>query len=197
MYDMYGKEGLFASAGGPGASGGGGWAQQGGFPGGAPGFFGGSNTGPGGSTFFSFSDGGAGGEGGGANFDGFTDPRKLFEELFSGGAGGGGSNSFGSLFGSPSFDDLPGMHGMGGSRGGAGRRRKGGGGQWGANGQRRGRSSARHSGPPIEKEFSCSLRELYEGCEKKMKVGCLTILYWRGREGVEGELRRPEVFSGN
>lgn len=171
MYDAYGKEGVFASAGGGGSPGGGGggsgpWPQgfsgQGGMPN-----FGGSQGGPGGSTFFSFGGGDGGGMG--ANGD-FTDPRELFDGLFGegggGGGGGGASSLFGSLFKSSLFDDLPGMHGMGGEGAGGG----------GSEGGRRGSSPRSPQGrrpsarPPVEKEFWCSLRELYEGCEKKMKV---------------------------
>lgn len=160
---MYGKEGLFAPAGGgPGSGGGGsGFPGPGGVP---PAFFGGSPGGPGGATFFSFGgdgfrDGGMGSAG--AGFGGFTDPRDLFEGLF-GGAGqdgsgrttGGAPRFFDGLFGS-SFDDLSGMHGLGRQGRAAGRR------------DPRGRSD---SGVPVQKEFWCSLKELYEGCDKKMKV---------------------------
>lgn len=174
MYDMYGKEGVFASAGGGGGGapgGGSGWSQ--GFPGGQGGMpnFGGSQGGPGGTNFFSFGggDGGAGGGGPtGPDFGGFTDPRELFEGLFGGGGGlgggsGGASSLFGSLFGSPSFDDLPGMHGMGGGGGG----RTGGGGTGGRPSRARRR---RPAAPPVVRDFWCSLRDLYEGCEKKLKV---------------------------
>lgn len=131
-------------------------------PGGTPDFFGGSRSGGNGSPFFTF----ARGDGrsarrrrddsrSGAGFGGFTDPMELFEDLFGGGGRGrgvGSSGLFGDLFGSPSFDDLPGMHGMGGGRGGAARRR------------------TRSAVPPLKKEFACSLKELYEGCVKKIKV---------------------------
>ncbi|CAM9861115.1 unnamed protein product, partial [Hapterophycus canaliculatus] len=98
VYDRYGKEGVFASA-GRGGEGRGSPFQ--GFQGGMPNFAD-SQGGPGeGASFFSFG----GGDGG------FTDPRELFEELFGGGrgvggggGGGGGGAGFGgdasSLFGS-------------------------------------------------------------------------------------------------
>ncbi|CAN0518256.1 unnamed protein product, partial [Ectocarpus sp. 8 AP-2014] len=173
MYDLYGKEGVFASAGaggGPGGAGGG-WPGQG-FPGqgGMPNFAS-AQGGPGGASFFSFGGGDGGAGGGGANggsFGGFTDPRELFEGLFGGGGGlddfgdGGAASLFGGLFGSPSFDDPSGV----------GSKRNGG--FHGAPGQgrsrRRQRRRPRQSGPPVEKEFWCSLRELYEGCEKKLRV---------------------------
>lgn len=178
MYDMYGKEGVFASAGGGGGPGGGrGWSQ--GFPGGQGGMpnFAGSQGGPGGASFFSFggADGGsAGGGPHGGSFGGFTDPRELFEGLFGGSGGsmggsgfggaGGASSLFGSMFGSPEFDG--GFHGTGGDSGGRG----GGRFRAGPGGRRQRQQQRRHAGPPLEKEFWCSLRELYEGCEKKLKV---------------------------
>lgn len=173
MYDMYGKEGVFASAGGGGGPGGGGggrgWSQ--GFPGGQGEMpnFAGSQGGPGGASFYSFggADGGSAADGThGGSFGGFTDPRELFEGLFGGsggmagsGLGGGGvaSSLFGSTFGSPAFDGFPGAAGESGGRGGRFRAAPG-------------RQQRRHTGPPVEKEFWCSLRELYEGCEKKLKV---------------------------
>ncbi|CAM9508917.1 unnamed protein product, partial [Sphacelaria rigidula] len=145
IYDTYGKEGLFASANGAGGGGGGMGGRGFRGPGGTPDFFGGSRSGGNGSPFFTFARG----------FGGFTDPMELFEDLFGGGGRGrgvGSSGLFGDLFGSPSFDDLPGMHGMGGGRGGAARRR------------------TRSAVPPLKKEFACSLKELYEGCVKKIKV---------------------------
>eukprot|EP00903_Cladosiphon_okamuranus_P006846 g6668.t1 len=175
MYDMYGKEGVFASAGGGGGPGGGGgskgWPQ--GFPGSQGGMpnFAGSQGGPGGASFFSFggTDGdSAGGGPNGGSFGGFTDPRELFEGLFGGsggmggssfGGGGGASSLFGSMFGSPAFDGFTGSRDSGGGRFRAGP------------GGRRQKQQRRHAaGPPVEKEFWCSLRELYEGCEKKLKV---------------------------
>lgn len=189
MYDTYGKEGLFASAYGGGWGPGGQGRNVPGQGGGPNFFFSGSPSGGpgggGGSTFFSFGggDGPTAAQGSGTSFGGFTDPRELFEGLFGGtgapeggggmgrGQGGGVSSLFGSLFGSPSFDDLPGMHGMG--RGG----------EWG--GAERGRSSGsrrKRTGPPVEKEFWCSLRELYQGCEKKMKVRYSILEKIWGRE---------------
>ena len=174
MYDLYGKEGVFASAGGGGGPGGAGGGGRGWGPQGFPGQGGMPQGGPGGASFFSFG-GPDGGSAAGGSFGGFTDPRELFEGLFggSGGMGGGGgvfdgggaSSLFGSMFGSPSFDDFNGMGGSGG--GGAGRGGRGGGGRFPAGPGRRPR---RPTGPPVEKEFWCSLRELYEGCEKKLKV---------------------------
>lgn len=133
-------------------------------PGGTPDFFfGGSPGGGNGSPFFTFTGGdGRGarrrsGTRSGAGFGGFTDPMQLFEDLFGGGSRGrgvGSSGLFGDLFGSPSFDDLPGMHGMGGGGGRSARRRTTG------------------AVPPLKKEFACSLKELYEGCVKKIKVRC-------------------------
>ncbi|CAM9846366.1 unnamed protein product, partial [Choristocarpus tenellus] len=76
MYDMYGKEGIFAAAGGGG--GGGSRGSAGGFP---QGFGGHGSEG----HFFSFH--GGNGEGGG--FEGFTDPMDLFESIFGGGMGEG------------------------------------------------------------------------------------------------------------
>lgn len=204
MYDMYGKEGVFASAGGgsggPGAGGRGrGWSQ--GFPGqgGMPNFAG-SQGGPGGSNFFSFeSDGGsAGGGANGGSFGGFTDPRELFEGLFGGsggmgGLGGGGASSlFGDMFGSPAFDDL---HGMGGSGGGAGRGRGGGRGSRAAPGRQQ-QKRRRQSGPPLEKEFWCSLRELYEGCEKKLKVTDTVTDPWTGQTRKVSHVYRINVKPG-
>lgn len=168
MYDMYGKEGVGASAGGGGGPGGGGWAQGFQGKGGMPNFAG-AQGGPGGASFFSFGAGNGGAGGGGANgasFGGFTDPRELFEGLFGsgvGGMGGGGdgvSGLFGNVFGSPSFGDLPNKHGMGGGAGGVG----------GRGGGRRSRGSRAPRSPPVVKDFWCSLKELYEGCEKKLKV---------------------------
>lgn len=178
MYDMYGKEGLFASAGGGGGPAGGGrgrgWSQ--GFPGAQGGMpnFADSQGGPGGASFFSFggADGGsAGGGPHGGSFGGFTDPRELFEGLFGGsggmggsglGGGGGASSLFGSVFGSPAFDGFTGA-------GDSGVRRRGGRFRAGPGGRHQ--QQRRHAtGPPVEKEFWCSLRELYEGCEKKLKV---------------------------
>ncbi|CAN0385399.1 unnamed protein product, partial [Ectocarpus sp. 13 AM-2016] len=171
MYDLYGKEGVFASAGASGgpSGAGGGWPGQG-FPGqgGMPNFAG-AQGGPGGARFFSFGGGDGGAGGGGANsgsFGSFTDPRELFEGLFGGGGGlddfgdGGASRLFGGMFGSPSFDDSSGV----------GSKRKGG--FHGAPGQGRSRrrQRSRQPRPPVEKEFWCSLRELYEGCEKKLRV---------------------------
>lgn len=204
MYDMYGKEGVFASAGGggggPGAGGRGrGWSQ--GFPGqgGMPNFAG-SQGGPGGSTFFSFGgDGGsAGGGANGGSFGGFTDPRELFEGLFGGsggmgGLGGGGASSlFGDMFGSPAFDDL---HGMGGSGGGAGRGRGGGRGSRTAPGRQE-QKRRRQSGPPLEKDFWCSLRELYEGCEKKLKVTDTVTDPWTGQTRKVSHVYRITVKPG-
>ncbi|CAN0198025.1 unnamed protein product [Ectocarpus sp. 6 AP-2014] len=172
MYDLYGKEGVFASAGaggGPGGAGGG-WPGQG-FPGqgGMPNFAG-AQGGPGGASFFSFGggDGGGGGGASGGSFGGFTDPRELFEGFFGGGGGlddfgdGGAASLFGGLFGPPSFDDPSGV----------GSKRKGGfhGGPGQGRSRPRQRPRPRQSGPPVEKEFWCSLRELYEGCEKKLRV---------------------------
>lgn len=159
MYDMYGKEGVFASAGGGGGPGGS-FTPQGGMP--NFGFSQGPGAGgPAGATFFSFG-GGDGGGASGASFGGFTDPRELFEGLFGGTGGemGGGvgadaSGLFGNIFGGPSFDDVHGK-GTGGSRRSRSPR----------DGYRR-RGAAR---PPVEKEFWCSLRELYEGCEKRLKM---------------------------
>lgn len=165
--------------------------------------FAGSQGGPGGggSSFFSF-DGGDGG---------FTDPRELFEELFGGGGGmggfgsdsggggrgglgGGASSLFGSLFG---FDDpgsMPG--GMGRSGGRAG-------GFHGAPGQRRRprpgrrrRQQQQSTGPPVEKEFWCSLRELYEGCEKKMRVTDSVMDPATGRTRAVSHVYRIAVKPG-
>lgn len=159
MYDLYGKEGLFAAAGGGGSpAGGGNWAHGFQRSGGMPNF--GSSQEPGGGTFFTF--GGSHGEKGtggmdGASFGGFTDPRELFEGFFgdgfgSMGGGGSASNVFDNLFGAPLFDDASGMRGMG------------------SGDRRRTRRSYASRAPPVEKDFWCSLRELCEGCEKKMRV---------------------------
>lgn len=164
---MFGKEGVHASsAGGGGAAaspGGQGWAGRGpqgsgGFP---PGFFSGSPGGSGGATFFSFSDG----TGSRSGFDPFADPEDLFEGLFGGSGGSsrnrgtfgdGVSGLFDTFFGSPSFGGPRGMQG-------AGRRSR-----TGADRSSRGRNTA--PGSPAEGEFWCSLKELYEGCEKALKV---------------------------
>lgn len=202
MYDMYGKEGVFASAGeggGPGGGGGGrGWSH--GFPGGQGGMpnFPGSEGGPGGASFFSFggADGGsAGGGPHGGSFSGFTDPRELFEGLFGasggvggsgfGGGAGGASSLFGSMFGSPAFD---GFQGTGDSRGrGSGFR---------AGSGRQQQQRRRHAGPPVEKEFWCSLRELYEGCEKKLKVTDTVIDPRTGRARRVSHVYRIAVKPG-
>ncbi|CAM9624759.1 unnamed protein product [Ascophyllum nodosum] len=164
MYDLYGKEGVFAAAGGggggPRGNGGGSWSQGFSGSGGVPNFR--PSQGSGGATFFSFGgdhDEGARGGMDGASFGGFTDPRELFEGLFGEGlgstAGGSGRNGasslFDSFFGAPLFDDMSGGH-SGGAGGG---------------GTRRSRTAR---GPPVQKDFWCSLGELCEGCEKKMKV---------------------------
>ncbi|CAN0088502.1 unnamed protein product [Scytosiphon promiscuus] len=173
MYDRYGKEGVFASAG---RSGGGrgspsqSFSGQGGMPN-----FAGSQGGPG-TSFFSF----------GGSDGGFTDPRQLFEELL-----------FGSLFG---FDDLAGMAGGTGSSGARPGRR----GRFdGARGQQRqgrprpGRRRRQQSaGPPAEKEFWCSLRELYEGCEKKMRVTDAVTDPGTGRTRAVSHVYRIAVKPG-
>lgn len=208
MYDLYGKEGVFASAGGggggPGGGGGGrGWSQ--GFPGGQGGGmpnFAGSQGGPGGASFFSFggADGGsAGGGSHGGSFGGFTDPRELFEGLF-GGSGGGGlgggsgaSSLFGSMFGSPAFDGFNGAAGGGDTSG--GRRREGGRFRAGP-GRQQQQQQRQHAGAPVEKEFWCSLRELYEGCEKKLKVTDTVVDPRTGRSRTVSHVYRIAVKPG-
>ncbi|CAM9920572.1 unnamed protein product [Discosporangium mesarthrocarpum] len=170
MYDMYGKEGLFA-----GAAGGSGvgnpeqaWGQGRGAAGSFPPGFGGQGNG---AHFFNFQRG-SGSGGGKGDFDSFTDPMHLFESIFGGGGGGvegfaGGniSDLLGGFFGSSTFDDLPSMRGNGldGMEGrGRGRRRSGAGAATGLGGGR--------GGAPVEKVFSCTLRELSKGCEKKLRA---------------------------
>lgn len=149
--------------------------------------FGGPQSGPGGASFFSFGGGNRAGSGS------FTDPRELFEGLFGGGGvgsgGGGPSSLFGSLFGAPSFDDLSGMHGMGSGGG------RGTGGRGGSRGPRQ-RGAAGAAGPPIEKELWCSLRELYEGCEKKLKVTDRVTDPWTGQPRRVSHVHKIAVKPG-
>eukprot|EP00756_Hemistasia_phaeocysticola_P005116 Hpha_TRINITY_DN13181_c0_g2::TRINITY_DN13181_c0_g2_i1::g.113398::m.113398/K09510/DNAJB4; DnaJ homolog subfamily B member 4 len=170
VYDQVGEDGMK----------GGGGMPPGGFPGGA-GF-------PGGGTHFTFQSGGApGGFGGG--FGGFTDPRKLFEQLFSesggpfGGGGGGGGAPFpfmgmgmdmGGMGGMGGFQNMGGMGmggfpGMGGPMGGMGQQRK---------------------GATREFPLNCSLEELYEGKTKKVKI---TRKRLNPRGGVSDEAKVIEV----
>ncbi|KAL6043205.1 dnaJ protein 1 [Balamuthia mandrillaris] len=114
--------------------------------------------------------GGAGFGGGGTTFH-FSreDADEIFKQFFGGMGGMGGmgmeeDDGLGSTFRFSSFGGMPGMSGMGGMPGmsGMGSRGRGGMGGMGARGRRK--------TEPIIHKFSCSLEELYTGCQKKMKV---------------------------
>eukprot|EP01062_Namystynia_karyoxenos_P061687 TRINITY_DN5410_c0_g1_i1.p1 TRINITY_DN5410_c0_g1~~TRINITY_DN5410_c0_g1_i1.p1 ORF type:complete len:354 (+),score=104.60 TRINITY_DN5410_c0_g1_i1:113-1174(+) len=152
IYDQVGEEGLKGGAGGP--------PGGGGFPGGFPGGPGGFPGGAGGHTFV-FRSGGPGG--------GFTDPRKLFEQFFS---GAGGDDGFDMPF--MSMGGMPGMGGgsMGGfpfpmnmamGMGGMPGMSTGGCCGGGPCGQKR-------KGSLREFPCPCSLEELFTGKTKKMKI---------------------------
>lgn len=106
-----------------------------------------------------------------------------------------------SLFGSL-FDDLAGMPGGTGSGSGrAGRRGRFGGApghqhQRRRPGRRRRRQQQQPVGPPVEKEFWCSLRELYTGCEKKMRVTDNVVDHATGRTQRVSHVYRIAVKPG-
>lgn len=50
--------------------------------------------------------------------------------------------------------------------------------------------------PPIEKEFWCSLKELYEGCEKKLKVTDRVADPWTGQPRRVSHVHRIVVKPG-
>ncbi|CAM9897810.1 unnamed protein product [Choristocarpus tenellus] len=106
----------------------------------------------------------------------------------------------GGLFGAPAFDNLPSMRGFGfgdkegGARSGAG---PGPGPRSGAKsgptvGGRRGRQSR----AIVEKVFSCSLRELCEGCEKKLRATDTVIDPMTGHPRTVSHVYRIEVKPG-
>jgi DnaJ family protein B protein 4 len=95
-----------------------------------------------------------GGPGGGVRFGGFSDPFKIFQEMFGRGGMGGMGGMGGSLFlfhGDDDFDDGFGGGGFGGFPGMGGRARQ-------------------RKAKPIKRVFQCSLEELYTGTTKKLKV---------------------------
>ncbi|KAI5119108.1 hypothetical protein M0805_007856 [Coniferiporia weirii] len=188
IYDQVGEEGL---KGGPPPGGAGGSPfGAGGFPGGT-GSFGGF---PGGNTF-TFTSGGPGGRSGGF-FP--SDPRSIFEQVFSsmGGGGMGGMGGMGSMFSGMDEDDHGSsfMHqGMpGGMPGGMG-------GMSGSSSPRsRPKAAPRGSSVPQEREPSeitrplkVSLEELYSGTTKHLKVGRRLL-----SGGTEDKLLEIQVLPG-
>eukprot|EP00884_Botryococcus_braunii_P006074 jgi/Botrbrau1/15468/Bobra.43_2s0090.1 len=158
IYDQYGEDGL--KFGGPPPSADGGFSGFGGGPGG----------------------------GGGQQFS-QDQAQRIFEELFGGGLGSGGRGGVrfnmgrgpgGMGGGGPSGmdeDDLSGMFGGFGGFGGGGRPRGGGGGFGGFGG-----------GPPrtVEVALRLTLKELYTGCTKKLKITR------RVQDGPNGEIKPVE-----
>jgi len=114
--------------------------------------------GGGGESFFFNFDGSSGGQGqpgGGQGFN-FGDVNDIINEMlgrkFGGGGGGGGGGGF---FGMD-----------GGGRGSSRKRGKGG---WFGDEQSRGHGDANMQAP-IEQPFTCTLEDLYSGCQKKFRV---------------------------
>ncbi|KAK0193963.1 hypothetical protein F5146DRAFT_1221500 [Armillaria mellea] len=166
IYDQFGEEGL--KGGGSAAGAGPGGFNFGGFPGGTFSF----SSGPGGN--FSSSNGAG---------SGFapTDPNKIFEQIFGGGLGGfnlGGMSGRSSMPGG--MGGMGGMPGMGGTR----RRTQGFDEDVDMNGstfnfsngmpnmpRAQARSSTTSAPSEITRPLRVSLKELYSGTVKHLKVG--------------------------
>lgn len=170
-YDMYGEEGLKMGGGSGGEGAGGG----GGMPPGFGGFGGGGGGMPAGFTFRSsgFPSGGGGASGG---FGGFNDPSFIFQQFFGTSnpfeaegmdfGGGGGGMPFGGFSSGP----------------------RGGG--------HRSRSKSPVKDSPIEKDFSCSLEDLYQGGMMKKLQITKTVVSDNGSSREEKKVLEIPVKAG-
>ncbi|CAM9986646.1 unnamed protein product [Hapterophycus canaliculatus] len=93
---------------------------------------------------------------------------------------------------------MPGGMGSGGGRAGRGGRFDGGPGQRKQRRRpgRRRQQQERSAGTPVEKDFWCSLRELYQGCEKKMRVTDMVTDPRTGRTRTVSHVYRIAVKPG-